>query len=210
VGSTWRTVLMSASVLAAAAAPVLAQDRAGLMGGISFGGGTVHVRGTSDDPALAIVRRAGNRQADFALNMYIGGRMRRDLSLVLEIAFASAGTPSTSGEVRLGANRATFTASAASQTSNVFAGGLQYWVAERVWLRGGIGIGSMDTTLLLDDAGLTITLDRGTGAAVLAAAGVDVWRRGNFAVDVQVHLTSLSLANVWITSPSAHVGFTWH
>jgi hypothetical protein len=42
------------------------------------------------------------------------------------------------------------------------------------------------------------------------AAGIDVWRRGNFAVDAQFHVTSVALRGLWVNSPTMRAGLTWH
>ena len=55
--------------------------------------------------------------------------------------------------------------------------GVQYWATERVWLKGGLGIGDA-----LDDETARDS-DRGWGAA--AAVGYEVARKGRFAFDIQ-------------------------
>lgn len=187
-----------------------AQERAGLMGGISFGAGTVDFSGTSSDPAVGIIRQDGAHRVDLGLNMYLGAVANRRTALLFEVSLANSRTDSVDGEVRVGPRRVTFASSTSSLTSLVLAGAAQYWLTSNVWIRGGFGGGYLDRDLAIEDADLTITLEKGTGFAVLAAAGIDLWRRANFALDTEFHFTTFSLEGLRINAPTVQVGFTWY
>jgi hypothetical protein len=163
----------------------------------------------SSDPTVGLVRQA-DAQVDIAGNLSLGAVTSPRTALLFELSLTSARTSSIEGEIRIGANRATFAANEDSYTALVTAGALQFWLAPNFWIRTGLGAGVLDRDVMISDADLTITLEKGTGLAILAAAGVDVWRRGAFSLDAQVHFTSFALKGQRVNAPSVQVGFTWY
>jgi hypothetical protein len=63
----------------------------------------------------------------------------------------------------------------------LFTGALQYWVADIVWLKGGIGFGHMQ--LGYDD---TIGDNTESGLAAMGAGGVELVQSFNFTLDLQL------------------------
>ena len=188
-----------------------AQERSGLMGGLSLGGGALDFSGASSDPAVELVSEGGDQGFGTGFNLYLGASTSPRTAILFEVAFIDQEEDVVvDGEVRVGANRVTFPAGASTQTAIVFAGALQYWLTSRVWVRGGFGAGVLDRDLVIAAADLSITLTKSLGFATLAAAGVEFWRRGNFAMDAQFHFTSFGLEGLRINAPSGQVGFTWY
>jgi len=68
-------------------------------------------------------------------------------------------------------------------TSTIFAGALQYWLTDIVWLKGGLGLGN--TNISSASGG---TLGDATGFAVMGAAGVEIVHYWTFALDLQLRL----------------------
>jgi hypothetical protein len=85
---------------------------------------------------------------------------------------------------------------------------LQFWVTPRVWVRGGLGAGSLSRTLYLPDS-VDLALDKGYGFAVLGAAGVDVGQPEHGAVDVQVQFTTFSVGGIRVNAPTLQVGVSF-
>ena len=210
--------LLSALAVAAfitSAGDAWAQQRSGLVGGVSLGGGVLGLHGTTDgDPAVALVRQEDDRVPVTGFDVHLG-RMVSATTAVLFVMSADYDPGSESDlnvEVRVGGRQVTFNSSTTSLGSGVFAGVVQHWLTSNIWVRGGLGVGFLtrDFTLGTDASYLTITLDRGFGPAILAGAGVDVWRRTNFAADVEFHLTAVGLKGVGIYAPTVQVGFNWY
>jgi hypothetical protein len=53
-------------------------------------------------------------------------------------------------------------------------------------------------------------LDRGLGVALLGSAGVEFYRRGTFAADIQFHFTGVILDGVFVDSPAVRFGVNWY
>jgi hypothetical protein len=170
-----------------------AQARSGLMGGISIGAGVIAMAGSTDDSAVALVQQEHGNSLGGGLNLYIGGATSPRWALLFEIAFLTTGSARTDGDVRIGSSRVTFQSASSNQTAILFAGAAQYWVTPRAWVRGGLGLASLSRDVTIDTSDLVVTLDRGGVPGALAAASIDLWRRGNRTIDAQVHLTTFRL-----------------
>ena len=71
------------------------------------------------------------------------------------------------------------------QTYNTFwTVNLQYWVNDIIWINGGIGIARLQIFLDQDLSGFAF--DDETGGAVTGAAGIEVARSYNWALDLQI------------------------
>lgn len=202
-------LLLAALLLAAACGDVFAQERSGLIGGVSLGGGTLNLRGSSDAPTVGFVSQGGDSGLGPGFNLYLGGMTGSRAALLFEMALTTVDTEAVDGEVRLGPQRVTFGSADSSLSPIVMAGAAQYWVRPNIWVRGGLGVGLLDRDLFIESSDLTITLDQGNGVALLGAAGVEVWRRGNFALDTQFHFTTFALKGLRVHSPSVQIGLTW-
>jgi hypothetical protein len=189
----------------------VAQERSGLMGGVSLGAGTIGFSGATTDPALGIVRQNRDQALGFAMDMYLGEVISPRSALLFDIALPSGATGSSAdGEVRVGPRRVTFESSKDTQTSLVMTGAAQFWLTSRVWLRGGLGVGYLHRDLEIDSADLTITLEKGTGVAVLTAAGIEIGRWANSAVNAEFHFTTFALQGLRINAPTVQVGLAWY
>jgi hypothetical protein len=202
--AVWRKALVVVAFLAATSGESLAQEYSGLIGGFSVGAGSMRIGGTSADPSVRIIQQERNRPVGLGFNLYRN-------AFLLGVALTELGTSvSQEGEVRVGSRRVTFDSAASSQMLGVVAGAFQHWLTPSVWVRGGVGAGYLDRDLRIDPAGLTITLDKDTGVAVLAATGVDLRRQGTFALSLELHLTAVAVEGLRITAPTVQAGFTWH
>lgn len=63
---------------------------------------------------------------------------------------------------------------------------IQYWVKDRWWIHGGVGL-ALDSPALYDIKD-NVNDDWNTGIAVMASTGYDVYRKNNFALNVQSKL----------------------
>ena len=82
----------------------------------------------------------------------------------------------------------------------------QWWPDpyERLWLRGGVGIGSQAS----DDS--TETHRDAAYPTALAAVGVDVVRSDRFTIDLQVQGAATKEPHRWGRSLSLNLGFNWY
>jgi len=202
-------LLAAASALAAGEA--VAQQRSGLMGGLSLGGGSLSLEGSAGgDSSLALVRQRDSHLGTVAFDVHLGAMVSEKTAIMLVFVFDN-GLGSTSGqgvEVEVGDIAVAFPSSATSLWSGVMGGAVQRWLTSRFWVRGGVGAGFLqrDFTLGTDSDYLTLTLDRGYALAVLAGAGFEIYRRSNFAVDAEFHFSAFSLSGVGVYAPSVQVG----
>jgi hypothetical protein len=209
---------VNATMLAAlilSASDAWAQQRSGFIGGISFGGGALRLNGNGDgDPLVALVRQDDDGVPAVGFDAHLGGMLdeRTAVMFVLTGDYDPGRDSDVDVDVRVGDRQLTFSSSTTSLGSGIIGGAIQRWLTSRVWVRGGAGFGFLtrDVTIGSDASYLTMTLDRGYGAAFLAGAGVDVWRKANFAVDVEFHLTIVSLSDLRIYAPTVQVGFNWY
>jgi hypothetical protein len=76
---------------------------------------------------------------------------------------------------------------------------VQYWIAPRVWIRGGSGAGRQNTAFQSLELGL------------FGAIGFDAYNRGPFALDVQLRTSLLILDEPGILPlASLTIGANWH
>jgi len=192
-----------------------AQQPSGLVGGMSVGAGLLGLHGTlNGDPSVALLRQGETRVSIMGFDAHLGGMVGRKTALLFVMTgdFDPGSASDLDVLVRVGDRLVTFNSGTTSLGSGVFAGAVQQWLTSRVWVRGGVGAGFLtrDFTLGTDASYLTVTLDRGFGPAVIAAVGIDVWREGNFAADVEFHFTGVRLEGVGIDAPTVQVGFNWY
>jgi hypothetical protein len=72
----------------------------------------------------------------------------------------------------------------ASTTHSIYTGALQYWVADKIWLKGGIGGANMNISSDYDG----FIYDRANGLGIMGAGGFEVLQMYNFALDLQLRL----------------------
>jgi hypothetical protein len=189
-----------------------AQQRSGLVGGFSLGGGVLALGGSSTDPVVGIIQDDEGTVGAVAVDLHLGFMVRPRVAFLFEGA-AAGDQPKTSlaaGQVTVGSRQVTFNSSTTSLMSMVLAGAIQYWITERVWVRGGVGAGWLHRDLVIDAQQLSITLEKSAAPTTLVAAGADVWRRANFALDLEFHFTTFAKDGLRISAPTMQVGFQWY
>lgn len=206
-------------VFAAVALTVVASDawaqRSGLVGGISFGGGMLDLQGPlNGDPAVALVRQNEETVSVMGFDVHLGAMVNDKTAAMFVMAgdFEPGRDSHVPVDVRVGERQVLFSSSTTSLGSGVFAGALQRWLTPSIWIRGGGGAGFLtrDFTVGTDASYLTITLDRGYGLAIVGGVGVEVWRRGNFAADVEFHFTAVGVRSVKAYAPTVQLGLNWY
>jgi hypothetical protein len=211
----WTRLVLLTTACALGAGEALAQPRAGLMGGASIGGGSLSLEGPAEvDPGVSLVRQRDSHLGTFAVDLHLGGMLGAKTAAMLALTFDTGlgGPFGQNVEVRVGDSRVAAGSSETSLWAGVIGVAVQRWLLPRAWVRGGAGSGFLqrEFTLGTDGDYLTVTVDRGYAFAVLAAAGVEVYRRANFAVDAEFHLSAFSLRGVGVYAPSVQVGFNWY
>jgi len=77
---------------------------------------------------------------------------------------------------------------------------LQYFTSDRVWVKGGVGLGSL-------------WVDNHSGSShlgLLAAAGVELAQKRRFAMDLSGRFTVIHTSGSDVRSVSAQLGFNWY
>ncbi len=168
----------------AGASDARAQQPSGFVGGFSLGGGVLGVDGATGGDSIV---KDGDRVPVTGLGVYVG-RMLYEKTAGM---FVVTGVIRDVGDV------------AEAVEFDVFGGALQHWLAPNVWVRGGVGYGFLDPT--------TVEFNiNGPDIGWLAGAGVDVWRRGNFAAAVEFHLTAAWGDRFRFYAPTVQLGFNWY
>jgi hypothetical protein len=116
------------------------------------------------------------------------------------------------GELRVDDRRVTFATTTSTQTAFVYSGAYQQKLTSRLWVRGGLGVGTFEREIVLDDADLTLNLSKGQGLAFVAAAGVklpSLWSHPREVTDLQVHYLTYVIKGMRVHAPTVQIGFTW-
>jgi len=131
----------------------------------------------------------------FEANAHIGGMINSQLALLFEVQ----------GNVQTVQRNGGFDDDTTlSQGAALFAA--QFWVLPQLWIKGGLGF----SRLTVGDN--TFTEDFGSGSALLAAAGVEVFSARNFALEIQGRLlwTSYNSFDDNLTSGTVGLGVSWY
>ncbi len=139
--------------------------RRGLTGGVGLGVGVLSTdSGIFDCPDCAV------RPAALGLNAHIGGMLNHRTALLGEY-WNQLQTLDSQGR--------------AVGVQHMLMGSLQHWLAPQAWVKGGLGIASLQVSY---DDGFVDDLNHGT--ALMAAAGYEVAAAPDFALDIQLRLGS--------------------
>jgi hypothetical protein len=90
--------------------------------------------------------------------------------------------------------------------SLLYAGAAQYWLAQPLWIKGGVGI----ARVVQSEAPLFETFEAETGFGFLLAGGVELLQRGTFALDAQIAISPAFYAGTSVTDIVALVGVNWY
>lgn len=212
VSMGWRIARVAALTAAclSAAVPAIAQVREGLIGGISVGGTGLLIAGESDDPAAAILGGDGGEGLGLGVSLFLGAMGGARSALLFEMAVAESGSTPVDGDIRLGTRRVTALEVPSWVTSTVLAMAFQYWLTSRGWVRVGVGGGALSRDWESETGGFSVAVSKQYGLALLGAAGVDLWQRGNFGLSADFRITSMFLSGLRVTAPGVQVGFSWY
>ncbi|MDH4065001.1 MAG: hypothetical protein OEW19_11425 [Acidobacteriota bacterium] len=201
---------VSATLTAVLPRSAYAQEPSGMTGGLSIGGGWLRLGGASADPATELVqlgdRNGGGPTVDLRLGRFVAPRA----AVLRELALATTSETAFDDTVgvRLGGTELLFGGATTDLSSFVTVGAAQFWVAPRVWIRGGIGVGYLSRTLYLPDS-VDLTLDKGYGFAVLGGTGVEVWRVQHLALDAQVQFSTFAVGGLRVNAPVLQLGVSF-
>ncbi|HEX6765528.1 MAG TPA: hypothetical protein VF103_08630 [Polyangiaceae bacterium] len=175
--------LVSALGLAstAGAAEKSAPERHGFVGGGALGGGVITAGCDGCDVHGAI-----------GIDLHLGGMLTPRLALL----FDASGATSYSTEF----------APTRYVASLLYAGAAQYFVTQRLWIKGGVGI----ARVVQSDAPLFETFESETGFGFLVAGGYELLQRGSFALDAQIAVSPAFYAGTSVTDAVALVGVNWY
>ena len=186
-GSIGLVCVLAIAALIAGVSDARAQQPSGLVGGFSLGGGVLAVdRAIGRD---SIATQSASVPVTGA-NLYIGHMLDEKTAAI----FVVAGAVGDIGDV---VEAAEF---------DVFGIAVQRWLAPNVWVRGGAGYGVIEST----DPTTVEFNTNGSDIGWLAGAGIDVWRRGNFAADVELHFVGAWGNRFSIHAPTIQLGINWY
>jgi hypothetical protein len=154
--------------------------RDGLVIGFAVGGGDISA---SNCPACG---------GGFAGEFHIGGMLNPRLALMADFWGIAHSYDDGAGGATL--------------TNSMVTAAIQYWVADQVWLKGGIG----GARITLSDANGNAYGSSEGALALLGAAGVEVLQVGNFALDLQFRLGYGAYSGGGATNVAFLVGFNWY
>lgn len=152
--------------------------RSGLLLGLGLGGGAI----TAEDCS-----NCGGGALGLAFN--VGGMIDSRMALVFDLwgLFRSLGDGVTLSQ-------------------SIYTGSLQYWVAPQVWLKGGVGGGTVD----LSDDYSGASFSRQSAFAMSGAAGLELIQSYNFALDLQFRLAHVFYSDGGANNIALLVGVNWY
>jgi hypothetical protein len=125
-------------------------------------------------------------------DFHVGAMASREVAVMLEIAVVGRG----------------------ELTHGVLGVAAQWWPdpAGRFWVKGGVGIGSLDRDdgSFLDDSGPFDGNNNYVYPSLFGAGGVEVVRSDNFTIDVQLRGAATHQRRDWGHSASVNVGLNWY
>ena len=160
-----------------------AVEREGFLFGVAIGGGSISCKdcdGSSSGPTV---------------DLHIGTMVGEKLAVVLDGSGIGVSEEDDYGD-------------SLNETFTVETIALQYWVSDRVWVKGGIGVASMR----LSCDGCDSITDNGLG--MMGAVGVELYQKGKFAIDVQGRFLTakhdLGGGEIRFNQVMGMVGFNWY
>lgn len=137
----------------------------------------------------------------FGMDMQIGRMLNPRLALMLDTHGVAVGRSDV----------AAYNISTTSVVQGVAAFAVQWWPAERVWVKGGIGHGEAQGTVTVFDAfGASVDLTaKETGFGMTTAAGYELVQGKTFALDAHVRYAGIHTDTKYRGSLVVGVGFAW-
>jgi hypothetical protein len=120
--------------------------------------------------------------------LHIGGMVTEQLALEGEVWGNGRGIDNSDGAV----------------THSFWTAAAQFWVVDPLWLKAGLGISHVQTS----SASLGVLTDE-TNLGLVLAGGAEVYRAGNFALDIQLRFGRGFYA-VPVDNYALLVGFNWY
>ncbi len=90
--------------------------------------------------------------------------------------------------------------------SLLYAGAAQYFLAQPIWIKGGVGV----ARVVQSDAPLFETFESETGFGFLLAGGFELLQRETFALDAQLAVSPAFYSGTSVTDVVALVGVNWY
>jgi hypothetical protein len=204
---------MFASVAPAAESQAQPVSRSVAIYGISLGSGALTRGGIPDsrDNALAILQENGATLIATELRLHAGRMITDSLALTgglsVTLGFLEPTAPFLVG---VGDRLAFGTAKDPTVSAVVWRGEIQYWIRPRVWVAGGLGLASLEGDFEDSEQNLSVTLRKTGSLTLLASAGIEVWQRRTFAMDVEFRYFRFRVDGVHVQSPTFNLGFNWY
>jgi hypothetical protein len=152
------------------------------LGGMSDSGGDISCDNCNSNPLA------------FEIDGHLGGMVNPRLAILFEL---QGNSQTLHSDVF---NGDTFLTQGAAMVA------AQFWVLPQLWIKGGIGFARLQVD---DTFGVS---DVGTGGALMAAIGVELFSARNFALDLQGRIIegTYNSLNDNVTSGTIGVGFDWY
>ena len=168
------------------AAPEPTVVRDGFTIGASIGLGGINDSSCDDCDALG----------GLALELHLGGMLTPRLALIGDASMIAHGDEGY------------------ALTQGILAVAAQWWILEKVWLKGGLGVGRVTEVIELPGGGELRGEDEGTG--VLLGVGIEFLSSGDFTLDAQLRFAVLRYRDdvadegYTLSNTSLHLGFNWY
>jgi hypothetical protein len=138
----------------------------------------------------------------FGMEMQVGRMLNPRLGLMLDVHGVAIGR----SDIRV------YDVSNTSVVQGVVAAAVQYWPAQKFWLKGGIGHGEaqgMVTVVGAGGASLDLT-EKETGFGMTAATGYELHQGDHFALDLHLRYAGIHTKPKYRGSVVLGVGFAWY
>ena len=138
----------------------------------------------------------------FGMEMQVGRMLNPRLGLMLDVHAVAVGQSDV----------AVYDVSNTSVVQGVVAATVQYWPAQKFWLKGGIGHGEaqgMVTVLGAGGASLDL-VEKETGFGMTAATGYELHQGDHFALDLHLRYAGIHTKPKYRGSLVLGVGFAWY
>jgi hypothetical protein len=170
------------------AAPQEGVEREGFIIGLSVGVGALHYPSGGSFICTYTYYDANCTQTDteYSTKIGIGGGFHLGAMISKRVALIFDGT-------------AVSTSSDGALVSAVDTAALQYWMNDKTWVKGGVGIG------LVADEGASES-----GFGMMAAVGTELKQKGRYAMDLSARFATVGLESGRVTQLSVQLGFNWY
>ncbi len=173
------------------AAPKEGVERQGFIIGLSVGAGALRYPSGGSYLCTYVYapyysQNCVRTDTEYSTKVGIGGGLHLGAMISKRVALMFDGT-------------AVSTNSDGTLVSGVDSAAVQYWINDKTWVKGGVGIG------MISDSSTTET-----GLGLMAAVGTELKQSGRYAMDLSARFGTVGLDSGRVSQFSVQLGFNWY